>query len=364
MTAYYFLTGDLDRAISASQRALTIGTELDDVVLQAAACGVIGQAYIRQGDHPKSVAYQRQGLRLLGHSAKGMFLGSSALLTPAALSYLAWSLGELGQFDEAIERGEAALQAAQASGHAFSQVAGAFTLGRVCLTRGDVERATVVLERGLEVCQAANFRTVAYFGVAGFLGEAYMLAGRIEESLALLEDVAERTLQLGIISDYFSGAIALIEAYRLAGRPEAALQTATQTIDLATKHAERACLALALHALARLYAGGDPPDADEAERRFRDARALADELGMRPLQAHCHLGLGELYRRTGRLEEARAALTTAVAMLREMGMTLWLPEAEAELTQAGGSQPVEFPFGQPSPAARSGEGPAMEQRRA
>ncbi|HZO26554.1 MAG TPA: hypothetical protein VFH48_11270 [Chloroflexota bacterium] len=57
---------------------------------------------------------------------------------------------------------------------------------------------------------------------------------------------------------------------------------------------------------------------------------------MRPLQARCHLGLGKLDRRTGRLDEARAELTTAVAMLREMGMTLWLPAAEGELAEATG----------------------------
>jgi hypothetical protein len=58
---------------------------------------------------------------------------------------------------------------------------------------------------------------------------------------------------------------------------------------------------------------------------------------MRPLQAHCHLGLGKLYRRTGRPDAARAALATAVAMLREMGMAFWLPEAERELARAIGT---------------------------
>jgi hypothetical protein len=52
---------------------------------------------------------------------------------------------------------------------------------------------------------------------------------------------------------------------------------------------------------------------------------------MRPLQAHCHLRLGELYRKVGRSDEARDELATAVEMLREMAMTFWLPEAEAEL---------------------------------
>jgi hypothetical protein len=57
---------------------------------------------------------------------------------------------------------------------------------------------------------------------------------------------------------------------------------------------------------------------------------------MRPLQAHCQLGLGKLYRRTGHPDEARAELATAVAMLPEMRMAYWLPEAEGELAAANG----------------------------
>jgi hypothetical protein len=68
------------------------------------------------------------------------------------------------------------------------------------------------------------------------------------------------------------------------------------------------------------------------QRQLREFRAT-EELGMRPLQAHCHLGLGKLYRRTGRLDEAHAELATAVAMLREMGMAFWLPEAETALAE-------------------------------
>ena len=54
---------------------------------------------------------------------------------------------------------------------------------------------------------------------------------------------------------------------------------------------------------------------------------------MRPLQAHCHRGLGTLYAKTGRQEQARAELSAAIALYRSMDMTFWLPEAEAALTQ-------------------------------
>ena len=74
-----------------------------------------------------------------------------------------------------------------------------------------------------------------------------------------------------------------------------------------------------------------PPDVAQAEAHYQQALALAEERGMRPLQAHCHLGLGTLYRKIGRREEARAALSTALALYRTMEMTFWLPQAEAEL---------------------------------
>jgi len=56
---------------------------------------------------------------------------------------------------------------------------------------------------------------------------------------------------------------------------------------------------------------------------------------MRPLVAHCHLGLGKLHRRMGKREEAREHLTTATAMYREMDMRFWLEKAEAELLELG-----------------------------
>ena len=71
--------------------------------------------------------------------------------------------------------------------------------------------------------------------------------------------------------------------------------------------------------------------AEDADGSYREARALAGELGMRALVAHCHLGLGKLYGRTGKHEEAREHLTTATTMYREMDMRFWLEEAEKEL---------------------------------
>ena len=70
--------------------------------------------------------------------------------------------------------------------------------------------------------------------------------------------------------------------------------------------------------------------AEDAEGYYREGLALAGELGMRPLVAHCHLGLGKLSRRTGKREQAQEHLHTATTMYREMDMRFWVEQAEAE----------------------------------
>jgi hypothetical protein len=62
-------------------------------------------------------------------------------------------------------------------------------------------------------------------------------------------------------------------------------------------------------------------------------QALAEALSMRPLQAHCHRGLGMLYATTGQQEQARAELSAAIVLYRAMDMTFWLPQTEAALAQ-------------------------------
>jgi hypothetical protein len=80
----------------------------------------------------------------------------------------------------------------------------------------------------------------------------------------------------------------------------------------------------------------DPPDVVSPEAHYQQALALAEELSMRPLLAHCRLGLGTLYVTTGQREQARAELSTAIALYCAMGMTFWLPQAEATLAQVEG----------------------------
>src|SRR5262249_12599369 len=165
------------------------------------------------------------------------------------------------------------------------------------------------------------------------LGYAYALAGRSAEAIPLLEEAAERPVMVN--EGQSLRCIWLSEAYLLAGREADARATAQRALGLARQHKERGHEAYTLLLLGEIAAGEDSLDTGKAENRYRQALALAEELGMRPLIPHGHVGLGKLYRQIGSRQQAEEHLTTAATMMRDMQMGLWLEKAEAELKELG-----------------------------
>jgi tetratricopeptide (TPR) repeat protein len=127
----------------------------------------------------------------------------------------------------------------------------------------------------------------------------------------------------------------LSEALLLVGRVDEASALAGRLLDLSRTHIGPGYQAHAYRFLGDAATRRDPPDIAQAEAYYRQSLALAEEVGMRPLQAHCHFGLGTLYGKAGRAEEARAELSTAIGLYRALEMTFWLPQAEAALAQVG-----------------------------
>ena len=119
----------------------------------------------------------------------------------------------------------------------------------------------------------------------------------------------------------------------LIGKLEEAASLASRALDFSRRHAERGNEARALYVLGEIASYDDSLDVNRSVAHYQQAMALAEELRMRPLLAHCHAGLGKLYGKTGNLQQAKAYLGTGVAMMQEMEMGLWLDEAEAELKE-------------------------------
>jgi tetratricopeptide (TPR) repeat protein len=173
--------------------------------------------------------------------------------------------------------------------------------------------------------------------IAAGVGYAYALQGRLAEGRALLEEAISEDIRMGALATHSLRFARLSEVCRLAGRGDEAWQHARHALDLARRQKERGSQALALHQLGTVHAHADPPDAEQAEAHYQQALALADELGMRPLQAHGHFSLGTLYTQIGRRERARAELCVAIELYHAMEMTFWLPRAEEALAQVGGA---------------------------
>jgi tetratricopeptide (TPR) repeat protein len=167
-------------------------------------------------------------------------------------------------------------------------------------------------------------------------GAAYALTGRTAEAQRLLDQVLEpiasgnrtplRTLVLTELG----------EALLLVGRVDEASTLAGRLLELSRTQIGRGYQAHAYRLLGDVARYRNPPDVDQAGAHYRQALALAEELGMRPLQAHCHLGLGTLYAQTGQRQQAQGELSAAIDLYRGMAMTLWLPQAETALAQVEG----------------------------
>jgi tetratricopeptide (TPR) repeat protein len=167
------------------------------------------------------------------------------------------------------------------------------------------------------------------------LGHVYALSGRVADGLSLLHEAVEALESMGQTQYQLLGVMHLAEACLLADRVEDALALAGQALALTRERRQRGDEAWALRLLGEVASHRDPPDVEAAERHYREAMALGEELGMRPLVAHCHLGLGTLYRRTGEGANAAEHLTTATTMYRELDMGFWLAQAQAALGLLG-----------------------------
>jgi tetratricopeptide (TPR) repeat protein len=242
--------------------------------------------------------------------------------------WLALSLGERGEFATGLAAGEEAIRIAEVADDPFSLVDACWGVGLLYVSKGGVQEAIRVLERGLTVCQTQHL-DILFSMVGSGLGYAYALSGRVDEGIQLLDQAVERGASA-------LGVSYLGEAYLLARRMEDASRFARRALTKARAHKERGNEARSLRLLGEIAAHTERPDAEPAEDYYRQALALATDLGMRPLVAHCHSGLGTLYQKVGREAQAYAELRTAVALYRAMEMTFWLEPAEAALAQVAG----------------------------
>jgi predicted ATPase/class 3 adenylate cyclase len=331
LSQYLWRTGDPRRAEELGQRALAIAPALGDFALEVVARFFLGQGYFNVGDYRRATSHCRRNAELIKGERAHERLGLTGLPSVLSRVWLAWSLAERGEFGEAIMHAAEAVSIAEAAGQPYSVAAAYLAVGQVQLVRGALAQAMPVLERTVGVCRTWNLG-VLLPTVTAALGLAYALCGRLAEALPILEEGEARAPQVRIF-DTSRDTTALGTGYLLAGKIDEAVGIASRAAELAAERGFRGSQARASHLLGEISARRNPPEMARAEEHYGRALALADELGMRPLVAQCHLGLGALYQGTGDGGKAKEHLTTAATMYREMGMSFWLEKAEAEMQE-------------------------------
>ena len=163
---------------------------------------------------------------------------------------------------------------------------------------------------------------------AAALAYALSMAGRTTEALALAEEAGRVCAPWIILPEL--DLVHLGTAHLIGGNFDEAAHFGEEAILAFSQKLSRGGEARAAHLLGQTAARRAPPDVEVAEFRYREALALSGELGMRPLTAHCRLGLGQLHASAGLHEQATEHLAAATALYREMDMTFWLAKAEAE----------------------------------
>ncbi len=330
MSQYSWVKGHLTEARTFGEGAGALAAKLGDSSLQAVANYYAGAACFASTDYRDAEGFLRKALHSLEGELSRERFGLAGF--PAVMSrwLLASSLAERGEFAEGLIHGQEGLRIAEELRHPYSLILMCWGLALLYTLKGELSHASVHLERALALCRDWTIPVLSPVTM-GFLGYVHVLSGRVAEGLSELEQGKKDAESSGLALYHSRLIVWMGEAFMRAGQLDDALAQGERALSLTRERGERGLEAWALWLLSDVASRRDTPDFETAEGGYRQAISLADEGGLRPLVARCHDGLGRLYRRAGKRQEAQEHLATATRRYREMEMRFWLEQAEAEL---------------------------------
>jgi class 3 adenylate cyclase/tetratricopeptide (TPR) repeat protein len=332
LAANHCLLGELDEALVTGTRALEIARRIGDLRTRILTTSNLEMVYYLRGEYTRVVELAADNLAALPADWVDDYFGAS-ITSVEDRQWLALSLAELGRFGAAADYATEALRLARLTGHAFTVGLAHYAAGPLYLLKGDWAKARSQTEHWVAVARTGSVTLQLPWAVAfsawalAQAGEVTDALNRVLEAELLLENHATK----GLVAD--RGWEALGRACLVLGRLQEAQRLGERAVE--SSKSQPGFTAHALHLLGDVASHADPFDAEGSEAYYRQALALAEPRGMRPLAAHCHLGLGKLYRRTGDGARAAEHLTTATAMYREMDMGFWMEKAEVALKEVG-----------------------------
>ena len=330
MDAHIWL-GELDEARRCGTKALAIARVLGDLDLRILTTTYLEQVHYRLAEYERGVELANDNLAALPANRIYDKFGRNAPASVFSRNHLVVSLTHLGRFSEAAEYAAEAIRIAEPTHHAYTLVVAHISALSLHASRGDWTKAHVASEHIIAVLRKGNVvlflpRAIAFSAwILAQLGETSAALSRLQDCERLIERLTTTIRGAGEVYSSLGRACLLL------GRLDQARRLGHYVVESFVS--QPGDTAAALHLLGDVSSHPDRLDAETAEANYRKALALAEPRGMRPLVAHCHLGLGKLYRRTGQRVQAQEHLTTATTMYREMDMRFWSEQAEAEMRE-------------------------------
>src|SRR5579862_1777526 len=315
MTTAYASVDEMDEALATGSRALEIANRLGDSRIRFPATSFLAQVSCYRGEYERVVELATKNIADLPAEWINEHFGVAVPVSIFDRAWLIMSLAELGRFAEAAKYEAEAIQIADATEHAFDIGWAHFAASMPHLLKGDWAKARELVAHWIATIRTGNVAIHLPWAVAASawalaqIGDTDLALERIQEAEELLERQAAR----GIVSHRGWAYQAVGRACLVLGRFDKARHLAERAVG--TSQHQPGFAAHALHLLGDLAAQPDRFDAENSTAHYREALALAQKHGMRPLIAHCHLGLGRVFSRTGK-PEAHKFLTTAAAMYR------------------------------------------------
>lgn len=320
MTYLLASEGAFEAARQSGVRALTIAASLGDLGLEAWAEIGVGRVCFAQGQYRTAIDHMRRVTESLKRAAIDERFGRGSIMPSVACrAWLALGLAHVGEFAEGLAWGAESVRIGDEVAGSLEQAWAYYCLGAVHLERGDAALAAPWFERAVPLCADGRLPIYAPRVLAG-LGATNVAAGRIDEGIALIEQARREAEATRLSYGHPSLLVMAGEAHLAAGRVDEARRDAAEAIDLAMKQGARGDEARALALRAAIDGGGRRTTADTALEDYAAALAIAETLGMAPLEARCRAGLATLHRRRGRREESEREAARAEAMRRAMQM--------------------------------------------
>ena len=329
LNSYYGLAGDPERAIEIGQRALKLGAIQADVASSTVTYYYLGAAYNKTGQYDLAIDALSRGIDNIGAERRHERFGTAAVLSVICRSHLTQCLSATGRFAEGMRHGEEGVRLGEEVQHPTSLIHILCSLGILHLLQGDCDRAIPIFEKSLALCDTAKIPVYVPM-VASRLGSAYAQAGRMEEALPHLEQGVASSSAAGRAAFLSLNMASLAEGYLWLDRIDEARRCAERALELARQYKERGHQAWTLKVLGDIALHESRRDPASAAAHYREARALSEELNMRPLAAHCRLGMAWVHAALGTLRDARTEAAAARAEYEAMGMGRWRERAAVD----------------------------------